>query len=155
MRYQCTLLAVTDMARSLDFYDSVLGQKAAVDYGDNVTLSCGIALQTMDTWKALLGAGQVALRSRAGEIYFEEDDMDMFLQKLESMEIDYVHPVKTQDWGQRCVRLYDPDGHIVEVGENMATVAKRFHDAGMTAAEIAGRMGIAERYVHMYLNQLS
>ncbi len=153
MRYQSTLIAVTDMARSLRFYREVLDQKVLLDYGGNVTLECGVALQELGGWKQFLGTEDVRLKGRAGELYFEEDDMDGFLRRLEGMDISYVHGVETQPWGQRCVRLYDPDGHIIEVGENMAAVTKRFRDAGMTVAEIAAAMDIAEEYVRMYLEQ--
>lgn len=153
MKYQSTLIAVTDMARSLKFYKEVLGQEVLLDYGANVTLSCGIALQEMEMWKQFLGTENVSLQGRDGELYFEEDDMDGFLKALGTMEIDYVHPLATQPWGQRCIRFYDPDGHIIEVGENMAAVTKRFRNEDMTVAEIAQQMGIAEEYVRAYLAQ--
>ena len=153
MRYQSTLIAVTDMARSLAFYQDVLGQEVLLDYGGNVTLSCGIALQSMEGWKQFLGTEDIKLKGRDGELYFEEDDMDSFLKSLENKEIEFVHPLETQPWGQRCIRFYDPDGHIIEVGENMAAVTKRFRDNGLTVEEIAKQMGIAEEYVRAYLEQ--
>ena len=153
MKYQSTLIAVTDMARSLNFYKEVLGQEVLLDYGGNVTLTCGVALQDLTGWKQFLGTGDVRFKGRDGELYFEEDDMDGFLKKLEGMDISYVHPLATQPWGQRCVRFYDPDGHIIEVGENMAAVTKRFRDSGMSVAEIAKAMDIDETYVRAYLEQ--
>lgn len=153
MKYQSTLIAVTDMARSLEFYKEVLGQEVLLDYGGNVTLTCGIALQDIAGWKQFLGTEDVRFRGRDGELYFEEDDMDSFLKTLEGRKIEYVHPLAVQPWGQRCVRFYDPDGHIIEVGENMVAVTKRFRDSGMSAAEIAAAMDIAEEYVQAYLAQ--
>lgn len=153
MKYQSTLIAVTDMARSLKFYKEVLGQEVLLDYGGNVTLACGVALQDLAGWKQFLGTEEISFRGRDGELYFEEDDMDGFLEKLAGMDISYVHPLATQPWGQRCIRFYDPDGHVIEVGENMVSVTKRFHDAGMTVSEIAKQMGIDEEYVKAYLAQ--
>ena len=40
-------------------------------------------------------------------------------------------------WGQRVIRFYDLDGHIVEVGEDMKMVLKRFLASGMTMEEIS------------------
>lgn len=153
MRYQSTLIAVTDMARSLKFYKEVLGQEVLLDYGGNVTLACGVALQDLAGWKQFLGTEDVRFKGRDGELYFEEDDMDSFLKKLEGMDISYVHPLATQPWGQRCIRFYDPDGHVIEVGENMVAVTKRFRDSGMSVEEIAKEMGIDEGYVRAYLEQ--
>jgi hypothetical protein len=95
---------------------------------------------------------EVAFDNNAGEIYFEENDMDGFLEKLKNIGgIHYVHGVKEQPWGQRAVTFYDRDGHIIEVGENMKTVAKRFYDNGMTAERIAERMGIPLKNVKFLL----
>ena len=62
------------------------------------------------------------------ELYFEEDNFDDFLVKLEGRDdINYIGDgVKEAGWGQRSIRFYDSDGHIIEVGENMKMVVKRF-----------------------------
>lgn len=54
-------------------------------------------------------------------------------------------------WGQRVVRFYDPDYHIIEVSENMKVVCKRFSDKGMTVEEISERMGIPLKAVKAYM----
>lgn len=66
---------------------------------------------------------------------------------MKGLDIHYVHPVKEHRWGQRVVRFYDPDGHIIEVGENMKMVCKRFLDSGMTPEQVAERMGVPPKYV--------
>ena len=82
------------------------------------------------------------------EIYFEEDDFDAFAEKLKGIDdIDYVHPVIEHRWGQRVVRFYDPDRHIIEVGENMKFVCRRFLDSGMTEEEVAVRMDVPLKFV--------
>ncbi len=45
------------------------------------------------------------------------------------------------------VRFRDPDGHIIEVGENMTAVCRRFLDSGMTPEEAAARMDVPVDYV--------
>lgn len=50
-------------------------------------------------------------------------------------------------WAQRVIRFYNPDHHIIEVGENMETVCRRFLDTGMTAEEVAKRMDVPLKYV--------
>jgi len=82
------------------------------------------------------------------EIYFEEDDFDSFIDRLQTIDIDYVHPVKEHPWGQRVVRFYDPDGHIIEVGENIKAVCKRFLDSGMTPEQAAVRMDVPIKFVN-------
>ncbi|MEW9121058.1 MAG: hypothetical protein AB2421_00005 [Thermotaleaceae bacterium] len=41
--------------------------------------------------------------------------------------------------GQRVIRFYDPDMHIIEVGESMETVVKGFIKQGLSIEETAER----------------
>jgi uncharacterized glyoxalase superfamily protein PhnB len=51
------------------------------------------------------------------DIYFESDDIEMAYQRLVDRNVEIIHPVEKQAWGQRVFRFYDPDHHIVEIGE--------------------------------------
>ena len=82
------------------------------------------------------------------ELYFEEDDFDSFIQRLKIFKIEFVHPVKEHSWGQRVVRFYDPDKHIVEVGENLKSVCRRFLESGMTPEQTAERMDVPLKFVN-------
>ena len=50
---------------------------------------------------------------------FIENDLEGFQEKLDnsSFEINYAHKLKTHSWGQRVIRIYDLDGHMIEIGE--------------------------------------
>ena len=147
MELKNPLLAVADMERSLAFYETVLDLRVVLDFGANKTLTGGLCLQTLDTWRSFLGTDQVAFGGNDAEIYFEEDRFDAFAERLSTLPIQYLHPVKEHRWGQRVVRFYDPDRHIIEVGENMAAVYRRFLDSGMTPEEAAVRMDVPADYV--------
>ena len=54
--------------------------------------------------------------------------------------MEYLGEVIEHSWGQRVIRFYDPDGHIIEVGEDMKMVIKRFFASGMTMEEISVKM---------------
>ena len=147
MKMKNTLLAVTDIEKSAAFYKKVLGLRVVMDFGANKTLTGGLVLQTAETWKEFIGTENISFGGRSTEIYFEEDDFDKFVEKLNGCEIKYVHPVKEHSWGQRVVRIYDPDMHIIEVGENLKTVCKRFLNSGMTPEQAAQRMGVPMKFV--------
>ena len=151
MELKNPLLAVADMERSLAFYETVLGLRVVLDFGANKTLTGGLCLQTLDTWRSFLGTDQVAFGGNDAEIYFEEDRFDAFAERLSTLPIQYVHPVKEHRWGQRVVRFYDPDRHIIEVGENLAAVCRRFLDSGLTPAQTAERMDVSLEYVRKRL----
>ena len=154
MRYTCTLIAVKDLEKSKQFYHGVLGLDVVADFGANVTLKGGIALQTVDSWQGFVHKSdeEIIFGNNACELYFEEDDIDAFAAKLNRIKnIEYIHPLIEHSWGQRVVRLYDPDKHIIEVGENMMMVVQRFIDAGLSIEETAARMDVPVDYVKILL----
>lgn len=150
MKYESTLIVVADMERAKQFYHDVLGLEVILDFGANATLTGGIALQTKETWAAFIHKtdGELVFGGNVAELYFEEDDFDGFMQKLAGMAaIQYVHPVEEYPWGQRVVRFYDPDRHIIEVGEDMTAVVKRFVASGLSIEETAVKMDVPVDYV--------
>ncbi|MGE4277715.1 MAG: VOC family protein [Lawsonibacter sp.] len=154
MKYTCTLIAVRDLERSRQFYCDLLGMEVTADFGANVTLSDCIALQTIESWTSFLEkpAAEIVPGGNAAELYFEEGDMDAFVERLAAYPgIRYVHPLKEHSWGQRVVRFYDPDFHIIEVGEALSAVTRRFRGSGMTPEQIAVRMGVPQEAVLHWL----
>ena len=144
MKLKNTLIVVKDMERSKAFYRDLFGLLVIADYDGNVVLTEGLVLQEESTWKKFIGQ-EIAYHGNDAELYFEENDMDWFMEKLNAWddEIQYANRLMEHDWGQRVVRLYDPDGHLIEVGESMDYVAKRFLAAGMTAVETAAKTQMA------------
>ena len=86
MKYAGTLIAVKDMEISKRFYHDVLGLDVAADFGANVMLDGGIFLQTLDTWELFIRTENVILQNNAGEMYFEEEDIDAFSDHLKSLK---------------------------------------------------------------------
>ena len=147
MKFKNPLIVVTDISKSVDFYRNVLGLRVITDFGANKTLTGGLCLQTCETWQTFIGKDEIVFGGCDAELYFEEDDFDAFAERLKTCAIEYVHPVKEHAWGQRVVRFYDPDRHIIEVGENIKTVCRRFLDSGMTPEETAVRMDVPLKFV--------
>jgi catechol 2,3-dioxygenase-like lactoylglutathione lyase family enzyme len=147
MKFKNPLIVVTDISKSVDFYKNVLGLRVIADFGANKTLTGGVCLQTCDTLKHFINAEEISFGGSDAELYFEEDDFDTFAERLKTCTVEYVHPVKEHSWGQRVVRFYDPDRHIIEVGENIETVCRRFLDRGLTPEETAVRMDVPLEFV--------
>ena len=147
MKMKNPMLVVTDINKSVSFYEKVLGLHVIMDFGANKTLTGGLALQTLETWQEFIGTNDIAFGGNSTEIYFEEDHFDEFAENLKKCNVEYVHPVKEHSWGQRVVRIYDPDQHIIEIGENMKAVCKRFLDGGMTPEQTAKRMDVPMEFI--------
>ena len=148
MKLKNPMLVVTDMERTVDFYKNVLGLRVIMDFGANKTLTGGLSLQTIETYREFIGTDAIAFGGNCFEIYFEEGDFDAFVARLAECGVEYVHPVKEHAWGQRAVRFYDPDHHIVEVGEALDAVCRRFLDSGMTPEQVAVRMDVPLKLVY-------
>ncbi len=147
MKMKNPMLVVKDINRSVEFFQKVLGLHVIMDFGANKTLTGGLALQTLEAWQEFIGTDDVSFGGKSFEVYFEEDDFDKFVEKLKKYAVEYVHPIKEHAWGQRVIRIYDPDKHIIEIGENMKIVCKRFLDSGMTPEQAAERMDVPIKFV--------
>jgi len=154
VKYLGVLLSVRDIDVSKRFYSEVLDLNVVSDLGANVTLTGGISLQTIDTWKVFIqkSESEVIFGGNAGELYFEVEDIEGFCKLLSGRgDVFYVHALHEHPWGQRVVRFYDPDRHIIEVGEDMGVVVKRFIASGLSVGATAARMGVPTAYVEQYL----
>ena len=148
------LFAVRNMERSLAFYRDVLGLEVVNDFGTNVVLTGGLSLQTLEIWAEFLDKPWESIRfgGNDAEMYYVADDFDVFLGILKNHpEAKLVRPPVEHRWGQRAVRLYDPDGHIIEMGESLNKVAKRFRDSGLNEEGVARRMDISLEYARELL----
>ena len=148
MKMKNPMLVVTDIDKSVEFYKKVLGLNVTMDFGANKTLTGGLAPQSLESWQEFIETDDVVFGGNSSEVYFEEENFDIFTDKLKKCAVEYVHPVKEHSWGQRVVRFYDPDKHIIEVGENIKTVCKRFLDNGMTPEQVAERMDVPMKFVN-------
>lgn len=155
MKFKMPLIVVRDMERSRKFYEELLDLKVVLDFGANITFSGDFCLQTKDSWRGFIGDSEdtIMFRSNNFELYFEEKNLEKFVQKLKDYDVELIHDVKEYPWGQRVVRFYDPDKHIIEVGESMTTVIRRFYNQGMSVEEIVERSQHPEDFVKAALEQ--
>lgn len=121
MRLKNVLIAVNDMERAIRFYKEIFGLQVILNQDGNVIMSEGLVLQDATIWKKFLNK-DLFPKHNMTELYFEESNIENFIEKLEASEFDieYVNELTTHSWGQRVVRFYDPDGNLIEVGTPMS-----------------------------------
>ena len=117
MKLKSFLIVVKDIERSKKFYQDLFGLEMVLDNDGNMILTEGLVLQEEQYWKAFLGR-DIVPENNASELYFEESDLEGFVQWLEAYdpEVRYVNRLMTHSWGQKVIRFYDPDGNLIEVG---------------------------------------
>ena len=120
MRLKNVLIVVKDIERSRQFYHDLFGLEKVTDHGGNMILTEGLVLQEERYWKDFLGR-VILPENNACELYFEEPDIEGFVEKLEKdyPDVKYVNRLMTHSWGQKVIRFYDPDGNLIEVGTPM------------------------------------
>lgn len=138
MKLKNVLIVVKDIEKSKQFYTDLFGLHVVTDFGENVIMTEGLVLQEQAVWEGFLEK-EIKLGGHDVELYFEEDDIDGFLQKLKkcNYDIQYINQCMEHDWGQRVIRMYDLDKHVIEIGESMEYVVKRFLKEGFSVEETA------------------
>ena len=153
MKYTCMLISVADINAARKFYEDLFGLEVFQDYGRNIAFTCGLALQQDFDWLVNLPKEKILKKSNNAEIVFEEQDFDGFLNKLKAYsDIEYLGEVIEHSWGQRVIRFYDLDEHLIEVGEDMQMVVKRFLASGMTMEEVSAKMDVSIEDLTKLLN---
>ncbi len=116
MKLKNILIVVKDIEKSKAFYQALFGLDVLLDQGKNIILTEGLVLQERDLWSENL-EGEIISKNNAFELYFEENDLERFVEKLERLypDISYATKLTIYSWGKKVVRFYDPDGHLIEV----------------------------------------
>ena len=117
MRLSGFLIVVKDCKKAMKYYHDLFGLEMLADNDGNMILSGGLFLQEENYWHGFIGK-DVIPQNNACELYFEEANVDVFYEKLKTLypETEFVNLPMTHSWGQRVVRFYDLDGHLIEVG---------------------------------------
>ncbi len=117
MKLKNVLIVVKDTNKASRFYHDLFGLELVRDNDGNMIVTEGLVVQEEKYWTEFLGR-EIIPENNACELYFEEADIEGFVEKLEKHypEVRYVNRLMTHSWGQKVVRFYDPDGNLIEVG---------------------------------------
>ena len=158
MKLEGTLLVVKDIDASRRFYQDVLSRTVALDLGAYVVFEGGFCLLAESQWEGFLDNKSVQLSycNNVCELSFEDDDLDAFMAHIRKFPgISVLSPLKAYEWGQRSIRFYDPDGHIIEVGESMTVVVKRFLRSGLSVEETMQKSMFPREFVETCAEELA
>lgn len=120
MKLKNVLIVVKDIERARQFYHDLFGLEMILDNNGNMILTEGLVLQEEKYWKEFLEK-EIIPENNSCELYFEESDIEGFVEKLEKYypDVKYVNRLMTHSWGQKVIRFYDPGGNLIEVGTPM------------------------------------
>lgn len=118
------ILLVEDLDRALQFYTGVLRLKLGHRAGDYAQLDTGatrLALYTRSAMGKILGMSLAAPASNAPgfEIGFKVTDVDAAFSEFVARGASPIVPPMDRFWGQRTAYLRDPDGHLIELAQDL------------------------------------
>jgi lactoylglutathione lyase len=118
------ILIVENLDLALQFYTEVLGLKLGHRSGDYAQLDTGatrLALYTTSAMAKTLGMLLVAPAANAPgfEIGFKVDDVNAAFSELVARGAAPVVPPTDRFWGQRTAYVRDPDGHLIELAQDL------------------------------------
>lgn len=153
LKFTSAVLFVKDIEVSKAFYTELLGLGIETDFGTNVGLYGGLALWQISAGHIIEKEGLVAKKQgHDKEIYFETTDVFKQFELLKKGTVKFFHEIIEEPWGQKTFRFYDPDNHLIEIGESLETFVNRMHKEGMNVAEISDKTGIPHEFVEELLS---
>ncbi len=123
IKFHTTIIFTGDIAASKEFYHGLLGLEVLQDAGSFVLLEGNLGLHKTEVFYEYIGkqySGEAMGRDNL-DLYFTTDDLEAAEGRLKEAGIKFIHGIKKYPWGEKLFRVYDPDGHIVEIGDSAQT----------------------------------
>ncbi len=120
------ILIVEDMDRALRFYTDVLGLRLGHRSGDYAQLDTGATRLGLYTRGAMAKTLGMSLKPPAHdapgfEIGFKVPDVGEAFAELVGRGASEVMPPTDRPWGQRTAYVRDPDGHLIELAQDLSS----------------------------------
>lgn len=142
MKLHSIVLFVKEIEKSKEFYTKILNHSIVHDFGNNVILSNGISIWEIQQSHIISQKLETTSNSNKFELYFEAENLDEINIKLEQNSVKFLHPIQTEPWGQRTLRFFDPDNHLIEVGEPLEVFVMNMSKQGLNPEQISTQSGI-------------
>ncbi len=122
------ILAVTDLARSMDFYERAFAwpRNLRIDYANYVELQPpdggAVGLYQRDGFAGEVGAAPVEIddgRVSPAYLYFRVEDVEATVAAIEAAGGRPLSPLVERAWGERAAWFADPDANVVAVAQRV------------------------------------
>lgn len=137
--FEGTVLFVSDITKSKLFYEKVLNQQILYDLEGTVQFESGISIWQLQNEHILKETLKNDLKTNRFELYFETENIEEIEKNLRNHKVEFLHATLTELWGQKTLRFFDPDYHLIEIGESMHTFINRLHNEGDNLDQIHKR----------------
>ncbi|MFO8077922.1 MAG: glyoxalase [Thermoplasmatota archaeon] len=156
--FAMTVIFVEDIEVSKCFYQRLFGFQIDHDFGENIVFKNAFSLWQRKRARQII-FGDDQYKEKCGgkkhtELYFETSHIDEIWVNLKrEKDVDIIHGIKEENWGQKTIRLFDPDGFVIEIAEPMPVVVKRLSMLGCSVEDIAQKTQIPVSEVQVILDK--
>ena len=119
VQFRNPILFVRDMEASKAFYHGLLGIGINENFDTFVLLEGNLGLHRADLFYEYLQkpySGEAMGRDNL-DLYFTSDHLPELQERLIAAGFVVFFPLQQTAWGETLFRVYDPDRHIVEIGD--------------------------------------
>jgi len=151
LKLQSTVLITSDFTKMKMFYENVLNQEIEFDFGNCIGYKCGISIWELKPEYHISKSLGYTYREEGNpniEICFETDNFAEAVAEIKKHNTKLLHDITEEPWGQKTIRLYDPDNNLIEIGETIKSFVLRFYNSGMTAEDIVKRTSVSLELVN-------
>jgi len=158
IKYEMPVLLVSDIAISKHFYQDLFSLKIENDFGKNIVFRDAFSIWERRRAEDIIFQGKLEIDSNPKdiknvELYFETNDIEKIWKRINFKEIEVIHGLKEESWGQRTLRIFDPDKYVIEVAEPMDQVVLRFIKEGLIDSEIAKKTQMSIEFIKRLRNK--
>lgn len=151
IKFHSPVVFVKDIERSKLFYTEILNEEIEHDFGKNVSFKSGLSIWELRENHIISKNVNTNPEGHKFELYFESDDIDSIHKALKSKNIQFLHELHEEPWGQRTLRFFDRDNHLIEIGEPLPVFIGNMYRKGMTVEEIEKKSGVPQETIHNLL----
>ena len=122
------ILAVTDVSRSVEFYERAFGwpRNERINYQNYVELlppdGGALGLYNRDGYASEVGAepANVAADGKVSPayVYVRVEDVEATVATVEASGARLLSPLADRSWGERAAWFADPDGNVIAVAQS-------------------------------------
>lgn len=147
MKYMGPLLIVSDLKKSRYFYETLLQQVVNSANDESIIFKGALTLYSKSKYEKLLNK-EISYYSNSSVLYFETHDIETAYSLMKNEKVTFVHTIKKQPWLQKVMRVYDYDGHLLEIGESVNTTVKRLLSEGYSKSKISTILNLSEETIN-------
>ncbi len=151
IKFHSIVIMTKEFELMKSFYQNILQQQIEFDFGNCIGFKNGLSLWKLkDEYPIAKKLGRTFDKSgnKNLEICFETDDFELVVENLKKYQLNYLHEVIEELWGQHTIRFYDPENNLVEIGETIPCFVKRFRNQGLSAEEVSKKTSVPLKMIN-------